>query len=433
MGAAASTRIGYSLHIIKVSPKSPAHLAGLLPVFHYVIGVNGKPITSEEDIGGIAASWGEGALSLMVYDSRRAKTFSVELTRASSEKMGFSVKVHQGTMHPVTFKVVDIDYNSPALDARLQKDQDYIIAHGGGAFSSLFELETLIYKHRGAVLELLVFNLGSSMIRKVEITPTEDGAIGCDLGTGVLNEIPDTNEAIELEESCAASFSPHPATQMDAEATTPEGSALEQKLYQSLNEEISEEVPEEVPGEVVEETGTLPGASATPEQEDHITRILQMKPQTPEKTAYYETESTDSALFLAETSAPQNNPLNRQHMVQGPPTTIQSAHTNPVDGAETYSCPGQAVPVQDPALRYLCEEEAPEELGVLEDVSAKDEKSEELEDASYMFQDYYVPFILHPEHPEHPENPENPENPKNTANRANAETFQTDFPVAKRR
>ncbi|KAI5191229.1 hypothetical protein NEMIN01_1437 [Nematocida minor] len=198
MGAASSKCIGASLHLIKVAKNSAADRCGLLPIFHYIVEVNGTEVTSESDILKITQHWAEGRLSLLIYDCRSKSTHLVEMARVDKEKIGFSIKLNTAEMAPVTFRIMDTGYNSPALDAGLQKDHDYIIGHENGSFSNIYEFESILEKHRNKKMVLLVYNVGMMSIRKVEIEPNEQGEIGCDLGSGILNDVPFQEGKVEI-------------------------------------------------------------------------------------------------------------------------------------------------------------------------------------------------------------------------------------------
>lgn len=194
---------GVSLHIIKVAKGSAADRHGLLPMFHYITAVNDVEVVSEEDILKITQSWESGGLRLLIYDSRTKETQLVEMVRAEDERIGFSIKLHTGEMYPFSFRVLDIEYNSPAIEAGLHKDQDYIIGYEGGSFSNVYEFESILEKHKNTKLVLLVYNMGMISIRKVEIVPNSEGEIGCDLGSGILNDVPFQPGKVEIVEDAS--------------------------------------------------------------------------------------------------------------------------------------------------------------------------------------------------------------------------------------
>ncbi|KAI5181610.1 hypothetical protein NEOKW01_1786 [Nematocida sp. AWRm80] len=199
MGNTQSKRQTHSLHIIKVTKGLPAEEAGLLPILHYIVRINSEGVKEENDIKRILDSWEtQNRVYLEVYDIRTRTVEGIEIVRKNKEKIGFSIKLTTEEMAPNTFKVLDVEYNSPAIQSRIIKETDYIIGHEGGSFRSVTELESILYKNRNRPMLLLVYNISDSSIREIEITPTEDGSIGCDLGIGLLNEIPYTTDRILL-------------------------------------------------------------------------------------------------------------------------------------------------------------------------------------------------------------------------------------------
>jgi len=189
MGIVASKKANNSLHIMKVTPESPADEAGLLPILQYVVGVEGEPVSSDNCILKIQSYWDEGKVALEVYDTRTKEKKEVEMKRKGSEKIGFSLKPHIGKMEPMIYKVLDLEKDQAAEKSGLIKDKDYIISHENGAFSSDRDMAMVLYKGRNKPCLLWVYNSDTLKVRKIEITPGENGFIGCDLGLGILNNI----------------------------------------------------------------------------------------------------------------------------------------------------------------------------------------------------------------------------------------------------
>ncbi|KAH9386043.1 uncharacterized protein NEMAJ01_0939 [Nematocida major] len=257
MGGATSKCVGASLHVIRVTKNSAADRCGVIPVFNYIVGVNGEAVTSEADIIKITQLWEQGSIKLMVYDSRLKSTHPVDMLRQNNEKIGFSIKLHREEMAPVTFRVLDVDYNSPAIESGLRKNEDYIIGHENGTFSNVYEFESILERHRGAALRLLVYNIGRLSIRKVEIVPTAQGEIGCDLGSGILNEVPYTNAKIEIVDEIAPRGAAENGPDTKASAAEEPAKSCAPNLAQSLGKmEISAPAPV--------------GESSAPETSPHI-------------------------------------------------------------------------------------------------------------------------------------------------------------------
>lgn len=201
MGVSASKVERNSLQVIRVGVNTPAADAGILPVFHYIVEIEGDLVESEKDIQRISEAWKKGKVEMAVYDSRIEKTVTFTVKKKEEEKIGFSLRMHRGEMSPAVFKVIDVDYNSSAIDSRLQKGQDYIIGGEEGGFSKNEDIAKYAYSNRGKQIFLWVYNTGMCTIRKVKIVPTKEGLLGCEIGEGICNTIPYTEDKIEIVES----------------------------------------------------------------------------------------------------------------------------------------------------------------------------------------------------------------------------------------
>lgn len=207
----AESKISSSLHIVRVTAGSIACTKSILPIFQYVVSIDDVPIRSEMDITRLVEAWSSTDITLGIYDSRTKEVERVCIDkRKGEESLGFGVRLHTGEMQPVTFKVLDLEYNSAALRAGLIKDQDYIIGHLDGAFDSEDDLERLLFKHVEKELVLLVYNIGMSSIRKVAVSISRDQEelLGCELGTGIINEVPYIPGSVEIEDELAAGIAP---------------------------------------------------------------------------------------------------------------------------------------------------------------------------------------------------------------------------------
>lgn len=80
MGAGQSQATGekpaHGLHILRVTPSSPASLTDLEPLFDFVIGLDGKPFTSDIDaveVERIVESNENKQINLLVWNSKTQK------------------------------------------------------------------------------------------------------------------------------------------------------------------------------------------------------------------------------------------------------------------------------------------------------------------------------------------------------------------------
>ncbi|OAG30306.1 hypothetical protein NEIG_00469 [Nematocida sp. ERTm5] len=274
MGSTTSKCISNSLHVIKVRRQSAADRYGILPVLHYIVEINGQSISNEKDILRITESWETGKVQLLMYDVRSKKEFLLDMVRENGEKIGFSIKFHRGERAPYTFRVLDVEYNSPALESGLRKDEDYIIGHGNGGFSWENEFENMLINHKGGPVVLLVYNIGMLSIRKVEIYPTPDGEIGCSLGGGILNEVPYTDASIDLVEEvvkpsrAAKCISPAMPMAVYTEAVSGGNEQSVQETVQQPLQETNEQSLQRTVQPPLQETANTSAVQGTSEAED---------------------------------------------------------------------------------------------------------------------------------------------------------------------
>ncbi|KAI5186427.1 hypothetical protein NEHOM01_1460 [Nematocida homosporus] len=497
MGTTTSTRTGPSLQIVRVAKESPAGRAGVLPIFHYVIGITGVPVSSEHDISRISEAWTSlGQVNLTIYDARTKDTFEIRLNKSNdqpNEKIGFSIKIQTRTMAPATFRILDIAYNSSALDARLQKEQDYIIGSDEGAFTDYNEFAGFIWRNRGGSVRLWVYNTGTATIRLVELSPTEEGSLRCEVGDGYFNEVPHTDAQVTLVDALESTptssnksdkdevdkidksgeisdknedginlLSSMPIAEVDSianidtislvpttnstQSNLMEREELEQKLLESLNEEESHFDRSAADTTTTQSnslsnnsTNSLSTNSTTSEAEiDDLRRLSQMEISSGSQASDFPS-ATNPAVFLAETSedipmtissTPSLTNLSLSHS-HSTPSLSQSKTKYQLNSSEylseSLSQPNsvlsQSESLSQPNSVLSQSESLSQPNSVLSQSESKSqpnpilsesqptpsqsqpnssltppeiEEIEEMEDASHLFQDQYVPFILHP-------------------------------------
>ncbi|KAJ3226306.1 Golgi reassembly-stacking protein 2 [Clydaea vesicula] len=196
---AASSK-GY--HVLKVISGSPAFEAGLDPYFDYILFVNGYRTDKESIILTEAMrSNVNQVVTLIVYSSKRQDVREVKITpsdkwgRPEDGLTGCRVRFcdYEGAAENV-WHVLTVHPDSPAENAGLQSNTDYVVGSPNQHLREKNDLFKLIEVHLQKPLQLLVYNSTIDEIREVLILPNKDwggvGYLGCDIGYGYLHRIP---------------------------------------------------------------------------------------------------------------------------------------------------------------------------------------------------------------------------------------------------
>lgn len=186
-------------HVLRVQDASPGEGAGLEAFFDFIVAVENQRLDKDDDtFKNFLKSHIESPLKLTVYNSKTQTVRETQITPSRNwggqGLLGVSIRFcsFEGANENV-WHVLDVQPNSPAAQAGLLSDKDYII----GAESVLHESEdlfALVQAHEGKPMKLFVYNLDSDACREVTLVPCStwggDGSIGCDIGYGYLHRIP---------------------------------------------------------------------------------------------------------------------------------------------------------------------------------------------------------------------------------------------------
>ncbi|UYV70494.1 GORASP1 [Cordylochernes scorpioides] len=140
----------------------------------------------------------ERPIRMTVYNSKSQSLRDVQIVPSAiwggQGLLGISIRFcsFQGANENV-WHVLDVEPNSPAEQAGLRSDIDFVI----GSDSLLHEAEdffTLVETHEGKPLKLYVYSTDTDSCREVTITPNRSwggqGSLGCGIGYGYLHRIP---------------------------------------------------------------------------------------------------------------------------------------------------------------------------------------------------------------------------------------------------
>ncbi|XP_041923200.1 Golgi reassembly-stacking protein 1b isoform X2 [Alosa sapidissima] len=188
---------GYHVHGIQEN--SPAQIAGLEPVFDFILSIGNTRLDKENDtLKDLLRANVEKPVKLEVYNSKALRIRELEVVPSNmwggQGLLGASVRFcsYQGANENV-WHVLDVEPNSPAALAGLQAYLDYIV----GADQVLQDSEdffSMIESCEGKPLKLLVYNTKMDQCREVVVTPNGawggEGSLGCGIGYGYLHRIP---------------------------------------------------------------------------------------------------------------------------------------------------------------------------------------------------------------------------------------------------
>jgi len=226
-----------ALHILRVTPGSPASNTDLEAFFDFIIGIEGDSGIAETNIGAhelerIVEGHEGRTLSLLVWSSKMQSTRLVPIlpsrswtkstqpldisasssssSSASPQKqpslLGLSMRVcePQQALDNV-WHILDVLEGSPAESAGLVPFGDYIVGWSGGILSGESDFYDLVEAHVEKPLRVYVYSYDFDTLREVVLVPNRvwggEGLLGCGVGFGLLHRIPSSRpESDPLEE-----------------------------------------------------------------------------------------------------------------------------------------------------------------------------------------------------------------------------------------
>ncbi|KAJ6512140.1 GRASP55/65 PDZ-like domain-containing protein, partial [Mycena vitilis] len=219
MGAGQSTQFGNSptppsraLHVLRVTPDSPASKTSIEPLFDFVVGFEGDSLASQNNIDALAleriVEGHEGrTLNLLVWNAKNQETrvvpvvpsraWSLPATQSAKEDaaaqpslLGLSMRMCEPefAMDNV-WHVLDVQVlleGSPAESAGLVPYGDYITGWSGGVLSAENDFYELVEAHVDKPLRVYVYSHVSAALREVVLVPNRhwggEGLLGCVFG-----------------------------------------------------------------------------------------------------------------------------------------------------------------------------------------------------------------------------------------------------------
>ncbi|KAJ7696028.1 GRASP55/65 PDZ-like domain-containing protein [Mycena rosella] len=206
-----------ALHVLRVTPESPASKTTIEPLFDFVVGFEGDSLASQNNIDAVVleriVEGHEGrTLNLLVWNTKNQQTRVVpivpsrawSLPSSESEQedgatqpslLGLSMRMCEPefAMDNV-WHVLDVLEGSPAESAGLVPYGDYITGWSGGVLSVEGDFYDLVEAHVDKPLRVYVYSHDFDALREVVLVPNRqwggEGLLGCVFGYGLLHRIP---------------------------------------------------------------------------------------------------------------------------------------------------------------------------------------------------------------------------------------------------
>ncbi|KAJ6584787.1 GRASP55/65 PDZ-like domain-containing protein [Mycena capillaripes] len=219
MGAGQSTQFATppsrALHVLRVTPDSPASKTTIEPLFDFVVGFEGDSLASQNSIDALVleriVEGHEGrTLNLLVWSAKNQETrvpsraWSLPATQSKEDVaaqpslLGLSMRMcelkqPEFAMDNV-WHVLDVLEGSPAESAGLVPYGDYITGWSGGVLSAENDFYELVEAHVDKPLRVYVYSHDFDALREVVLVPNRhwggEGLLGCVFGYGLLHRIP---------------------------------------------------------------------------------------------------------------------------------------------------------------------------------------------------------------------------------------------------
>ncbi|KAJ3565023.1 hypothetical protein NP233_g7908 [Leucocoprinus birnbaumii] len=220
MGAGQSTSQAHTpprgLHVLRVTPQSPASQTNIEPFFDFVVGFEGDSFSSDNAINAselekIVESHEGRVLNLLVWSSKSQQTRVVPIipsrtwssqqnehsahgNDAQPSLLGLSMRICEPeSASENVWHVLDVIEGSPAESAGLVPMGDWILGWSGGvlgAENDFYDVEA----HVDKPLRVYVYSYDFDTLREVVLIPNRhwggEGLLGCVFGFGLLHRIP---------------------------------------------------------------------------------------------------------------------------------------------------------------------------------------------------------------------------------------------------
>ncbi|CAG8623401.1 5253_t:CDS:2 [Acaulospora colombiana] len=193
-----------ALHVLRVSPGSPAAQTDIEPFFDFVVGIDGDDSTSRVDAATLSrvVEQHEGkTLPLMIWSAKYRNMRDWSQTSNSNPPnnppslLGLSMRLcsPEAALDDV-WHILEVLENSPAESAGLVPYGDWILGWPGGSLSGENAFYELVEAHIDKPLRVIVYSYDFDAMREVVLVPNRkwggEGLLGCGVGYGLLHRIP---------------------------------------------------------------------------------------------------------------------------------------------------------------------------------------------------------------------------------------------------
>jgi len=206
------------LHVLRVTPASPASYSNIEPFFDFVVGFEGDSLSSDKAIDAselekIVERHENRILNLLVWNSKSQRTRVVPITpsRVWSQQYMSPNEANKNNLQPSllglsmrlcqpesatdnVWHVLDVIEGSPAESAGLVPMGDWILGWSGGVLSAENDFYELVEAHVDKPLRVYVYSYDFDNLREVVLIPNRhwggEGLLGCVFGFGLLHRIP---------------------------------------------------------------------------------------------------------------------------------------------------------------------------------------------------------------------------------------------------
>lgn len=199
MGGGQSAPEEGGFRIFKVNAGSPAFEAGLEVFFDFIIEINGVKVESDQTsfFEKIKAAENQRT-KLVVYNIRTHSYRDATVTPrqwGGSGLLGAVVRYDSlENTENQGIRVLEVFPNSPSAIAGIVPFKDFLLGTADVMFRDIDELVEIVQLCLGKRMQIYVYNCDTETIREVYIVPNNnwggDGAIGCDIRSGLLHRIP---------------------------------------------------------------------------------------------------------------------------------------------------------------------------------------------------------------------------------------------------
>jgi len=209
-----------ALHVLRVTPSSPASQTNIEAFFDFVVGFEGdtqsprKALDAAELEAIVEKNEGK-QLNLLVWNSKRQATRVVQIipSRTWSQQspsvnvsrgaepgsqpslLGLSMRICEPEFAlENVWHVLDVLEGSPAESAGLVPYGDWIVGWSGGVLGAEGDFYDVVEAHIDKPLRVYVYSYDFDTIREVVLVPNRqwggEGLLGCVFGFGLLHRIP---------------------------------------------------------------------------------------------------------------------------------------------------------------------------------------------------------------------------------------------------